>query len=338
MNTFTEIKDVGRVALISKINDAKGFRHTDTILGIGDDAAVVRISDYESALLSSDTFVESVDFDLVITPLQHLGYKLVVSALNDIYAMNGKPTGVLINLAIPNKFSAEMIDLFYSGVHFACDSAECEVLGGDITASRGAFIVTVTVYGKSDAEKVVYRSGAKIGDALCVTGDLGGAMAGLRILLREKSGMESKGLSEFQPDLTEYEYVVKKQLVPDLKLDFFKKMSALEMVPTSMMDVTKGLMEEIKTLTQASGVGVKLYQAAIPIAQPTRDVADEMETDVDKYALYGGEEFEFLFTLPEKQVNQLFKVYDDFSVIGKIVSFEQGVRMQTAEGDELEFQ
>lgn len=337
MSTFTEIKDFGRNSLIAKIKENSTFRHSDTIFSIGDDAAVYRISDFESGLLSSDTFVENVDFDLVVTPLQHLGYKLAVAAAADIFAMNGKPTGIMVNLALPNKISTEMIDLFYSGVNHACNLMGCELMGGDLTASRRALIITITVHGKVDSEKVVYRSGAKLGDAICVTGDVGGAVAGLRILLREKGAMNPNSMSTFQPDLSEYEYVVKKQLLPDVKLHFFKKLETLHILPTAMIDLSKGLIEEVKNVCLASGLGAHLYQATIPIAQETRDVADEMETDVDKYALFGGEEYEFLFTLPEKEVNKLFKHFDDFSVIGRTVDADKGILMQTAEGEEVHF-
>jgi thiamine-monophosphate kinase len=333
---FTSIETLGREALISKIKNSDRFKHQDTIFGIGDDAAVIRISDFESGLLSSDTFVESVDFDLVITPLHHLGYKLCVAAISDILAMNGKPTGITVNLAIPNKVSVEMTEKLYEGIHYACDACECELLGGDISATRGPLVISISVFGKVDAEKVVYRSGAKIDDAICVTGDLGAAIAGLRILLREKSAMETDGKLEFQPDLSDYEYVVKKQLLPQARIDLLHHFEQLTMIPTSMTDISQGFIHELKQLLNASGVGARIYQAALPIAHETRNVADEMETDVDKYALYGGEEFELLFTLPQKDADRLFKIFDDFSVVGKVNEISKGTVMQTGEGEELD--
>ncbi|NCP84482.1 MAG: thiamine-phosphate kinase [Bacteroidetes bacterium] len=333
---FTSIEKLGRDTLISTFKQEEQFKHKDTVFGIGDDAAVLRISDYESALLSSDTFVESVDFDLVITPLHHLGYKLTIAAISDIFAMNGKPVGITVNLAIPNKVSSEMTQKLYEGIHYACDVCECELLGGDISATRGPLVISISVFGKVEAEKVVYRSGAKIDDAICVTGDLGGAIAGLRILLREKSEMENLGQTEFQPDLKEFEYVVKKQLLPQPRMDLIQQFEVLSMLPTAMIDISQGFVHDVKQILTASGVGARIYQAALPVAHETRNVADQMEIDVDKYALYGGEEYELLFTLPQKEADRLFKVFDDFSVVGKVNDISEGLLMQTGEGEEVD--
>lgn len=333
--SFTPIENLGRQKLIERIKGAERPKREEVIYGIGDDAAVIRISDFESALLTSESFVESVDFDLLITPLHHLGYKLCMASISDILAMNGLPTGITVNLSIPNKISVEMIEQLYKGIHFACETAQCELVGGDITATRGPLVVSISVYGKVDAEKVVYRSGAKVDDAICVTGDLGAAMAGLRILLREKSAFEASELNEFKPDLSEYEYVVKSQLMPTLRFDFLQICETNNLMPTSMIDLSQGLVHDLNQLVTASGVGAHIYQAAIPIATETREVADEMETDVDRYALYGGEDFQLLFTIPQKDVDKLYDLFDDFSVIGKVIEVEKGLVMQGAEGDTI---
>lgn len=336
MSEFTPIEKLGRQKLIDSIKIANRPKREEVIFGIGDDAAVLRISDFESALISSETFVESVDFDMLITPLHHLGFKLVAASISDILAMNGLPTGITVNLAIPNKFSVEMVDQLYKGIHFACETAQCELIGGDITATRGPLVISISVYGKADSEKVVYRSGAKVEDAICITGDLGGAMAGLRVLLREKSGFEESELIEFTPDLEKYEYVVKRQLLPTMRFDFLEICEQNNLLPSAMIDVSQGLVHELNQLTTASGVGAFIYQAAIPIATETRAVADEMETDVDRYALYGGEDFEMLFTMPKEDVDKLYEIYNDFSVIGKITLAEEGLVMQNAEGDRVQ--
>ena len=337
MASFTPIEKLGRHQLIQNIKLTERFKRDDVIYGIGDDAAVFRISDFESSLLSSETFVENVDFDMLVTPLHHLGYKLAMSAMSDIVAMNGLPTGITVNLAIPNKVSVEMIDELYKGIHFACEAVETELVGGDITATHGPLVISISVYGKADSEKVIYRSGAKVDDAICVTGDLGGALAGLRVLLREKAAFEEAKLDEFKPDLSKYEYVVKRQLLPTLRFDFIKMCEENSILPSSLMDLSQGLVHDLTQLITASGVGAFIYQAAIPIATETRMIADEMETDVDRYALYGGEDLELLFTMPKEDIERMYELFDDFSVIGKITEAGDGLIMQTAEGDHITF-
>ncbi len=334
MNTFTPIEKLGRNKLIQQIKQADRFKREEIIYGIGDDAAVIRNSDFESALISSETFVESVDFDLTVSPLHHLGYKLAMATVSDILAMNGLPTGITVNLALPNKISVEMIEQLYQGIHYAGEVGHFELIGGDITATRGPLVVSITVYGKADAERITYRSGAKPDDAICVTGDLGGAIAGLRILLREKGDFEGSEEDTITPNLDNYEYVVKRQLLPNLRFDFLQLLELQRIVPSAMIDISQGLVHDLQQLLNASGVGAHIYQAAIPIATETRQVADEMETDVDRYALYGGEDFELLFTIPKEDMEVLYAHFDDFSVIGKVIEARELV-VQGANGAEV---
>lgn len=309
------------------------FEHSSVAQGYGDDAAVIEADDgYQ--LLSSETFMEGVDFDLTYVPLHHLGYKIGTAAVSDIYAMNGEPEVVLINLAVPNKISVDMLKEIYRGIGTAGKDHEFQIVGGDLTASHQILSASVSCYGSVEKEKVTYRSGAHVDDAICVTGDLGGAIAGLRILMREKEYWEEQDTQQsFQPELEEYEYVVKRQLVPIARRDFVRKLRELNILPSSMIDVTQGLVSELKQIADKSGVGAHVYQATFPIAIDTRQVADEMKEDVDKYALYGGEDFELMFTIPKKDVEELTDEFDDFAVIGKITEEDEGVRMQQADGD-----
>ena len=301
------------------------------------DAAVLKTDGKTHSLITSDTFVEGVHFDITYTPLHHLGYKIVSTAIIDIYAMNGTPTSVLINIAVPNRQSTQMIDDLYKGIYSAGFEYEVEVVGGDITANHSNMVITVTAYGEVDGKTVTYRSGAKQGDAICVTGDLGAAIAGLRILMREKKFWEEHGNEGAQPDLSEYEFVVKRQLVPAARKNLIASLKENGVVPTSMIDVTQGLVHEVSQIATASDLGAYLYQAAIPVAVETRHVADEMEEDVDRYALFGGEDLEIVFTLPEKEVEKFVKQFKDFSVVGRMVPKEDGMKMQTAEGDVISF-
>jgi len=310
----------------------------DNVLqGVGDDAAVLSTGNNKCTLLSSETFMEGVDFDLTYTPLNHLGYKVASSAISDIYAMNGKPETMLVNMALPNKLSVDMIKEIYRGIHSCGAEHEFQVVGGDLTASHQILSISITCQGTADKGKIVYRRGAHEGDAICVTGDLGGAIAGLRILMREKEYWQESEQQQFQPDLEDYEYVVKRQLVPYAQKEFIDKIEELKLLPSSMIDITQGLISELSNITDSSDIGAMIYQAALPIALETRQVADEMKEDVDKYALYGGEDLEMLFTLREEQVEELADTYANFSVIGKITSEYEGPVMQTGEGELVTF-
>lgn len=334
---FKTIQSLGKAGLIKHLNEFETFTNQETISGIGDDAAVIREQDGSLTLLTTDTFVEGVHFDITYTPFHHLGYKVISTAISDILAMNGKPASVLVSLALPNRQSVQMVRELYKGIYAAGHEYEVEVVGGDVAPNHNHIVITVTAYGKGKADKITYRKGGKPGDALCVTGDLGGALAGLRILMREKKFWEEHQNENIQPDLSEYEFVVKRQLVPKARQDLLKALEQQNLVPGSMIDLSQGLLNEVSEIAKASGTGAYLYQAALPIAIETRHVADEMEEDVDRYALFGGEDLELLFTLSEKEVEQFVEHFNDFTVIGRLVDAGEGMNMQTAEGDVIAF-
>lgn len=330
--SFRTIQSIGRNELIDELMEHSSIQHSSVAKGYGDDAAVLK-GDEEYQLLSSESFMEGVDFDLTYVPLHHLGYKIGTAAVSDIYAMNGIPEVVLVNLAVPNKISVDMLKEIYRGIGAAGKDYNFQIVGGDLTASHQILSASISCYGKTKKEKITYRKGAAVEDAICVTGDVGGAIAGLRILMREKEFWEEQDEGQaFQPDLEEYEYVVKRQLVPIARKDFIDTLRELDIIPTSMIDLTQGLVTDIKHLARHSEKGAYIYQTALPISLDTRQVGDEMKEDVDKYALYGGEDFELMFTLPEKQVENLVDEFSDFSIIGKIVEQEEGIKMQQAEG------
>lgn len=339
---FTPVSDLSRYKVIHNIKAIVSKSEPDMahiVRGIGDDCAVVRTEGQPFLRLStSETYVEGVDFDLTYSPLQHVGYKLVSAAVSDIFAMNGSPESMLVNVALPNKVSTEMINMLFDGIGRAAKAYNCPMVGGDITASSSGLIISISINGLVHEDVITYRSGASINDALCVTGDLGGAFAGLKILLREKKfWMDNGAQSNFQPDLSDYEYVVRRQLVPESRNDLIETLAKINVVPTAMIDISKNLLQDTMQLIHASGVGVKLYSGAIPVALETRAVADEFEEDVDQYALQGGEDYELLFTLPEKDVNKLVEHFKDVVVIGKILPKSKGMQMQTSNGDTIHF-
>lgn len=337
-NDFQPIDEIGREGLIDKLLGFESYSHPDVIKGAGDDAAVFEVSNEKIALLSSEQFTEGIDFDLTYVPLRHLGYKIVSNTVSDIYAMNSIPTGILVNLGLPNKISVQMSESLYEGIYAACQDYEVQLVGGDINASHQVLSIGCSVYGKGEKHNLTYRSGGKVDDAICVTGDLGAALAGLRILMREKEVWKEHEREDVQPDLSDYEFVVRKQLVPKARRDTVEMFHKHGLVPSAMIDVSKGLLHDLYQLTSKGKVGAYLYEQAIPVAVETRQVADEIEEDVDKYSLYGGEDLELVFTMPEKDIERLAKVSKDFAVVGKITSKDEGLKMQRADGYVVEFE
>ncbi len=329
--SFTTIGDIGRDGLIQRIAEMP------TSTRLGDDAAVLPFDDTHSILVTSETFVEGVDFDLTYTPFHHLGYKLVNACVSDILAMNGLPFSLLVNLAVPNRISMEMIDTLYEGIGKANEELGILLVGGDVTASPGSLVISVTAIGKANTSDITYRKGARVGDAVCVSGDLGAAYAGLKILLREKRYWQDHGEDSVQPILTDYEAVIRAQLVPQVPIELVRQMHESGIRPSAMIDISKHMLRELIQLGTASGVGLYIYSAALPVSLDTRAVADEFEEDVDQYALQGGEDYQLLFTLKEDDVNRLSKLYKDLTVIGKVVPKSEGIQMQSADGDVVSF-
>ncbi len=332
------ISEIGRSGLIKELNKYSSWRSEQVVKGIGDDAAVLERNETTYTLISSETFVEGVEFDLTFMPFHQIGAKVISATVSDIYAMNGHPKAVLVNLAIPNRVTVDMIEELYKGIGMACSDYQCQLSGGDLTGSHNAVIISVTVYGEVEKDLIIYNSGARTDDAICITGDLGSALAGLKILLREKSHWQESDDPVMQPDLTPWEYVVKRQLVPVARKDVINLFQEHRIIPTSMIDISQGLIHDLQRVLNSSGKGAYLYQAAFPIDLQTREVANEMEEDVDKYALYGGEDFELMFTANEKVVEALAEHFSNFSVIGKITESKELLEMQTAEGEVVTFE
>lgn len=333
-NSFTPIESIGRDSLITEIEKLSGFHHPDLIRGIGDDAAVIDGGGPNAIILTSESFVESVDFDLTYTPLRHLGYKMITATVSDVLAMNAKPALILVTIAIPNRISKEMILELYDGINKASNDYKVQVAGGDITASRGPVMIQITAYGKVAKERVVYRSGANIDDAICVSGELGGALAGLKVLLREKKNWADSGEETFHPDLSAYEEVVRRQLLPVARLDIIETLETENIIPTSIVDLSQGISHDLGVLLESSKVGGRLYEATLPINLNSRKVADELGEDIYRYALYGGEDYELLFTLSEEDVNRLMEKSVDVTIIGKVVPEDEGCVVQTFSGKE----
>jgi thiamine-monophosphate kinase len=328
MSERTEIASLGEFGLIDHLTRNIELQNASSVVGVGDDAAVI---DHfgKQTVVTTDMLVEGVHFDLMYTPLKHLGYKSVVVNLSDIYAMNATPTQIVISLALSNRFSLEAIDEFYEGVYAACEKYGVDLVGGDTTSSQKGFIISVTAIGEVAPDKFVKRSTAKKGDLLCVSGDLGAAYVGLLFLEREKKiFMESPGV---QPDLEGESYVIGRMLKPEARKGIIEFFAQNQVIPSSMIDVSDGLSSEILHICKQSELGCVLYEEKIPVAEEMKKAAFKFEIDPTACALSGGEDYELLFTIPQSDYDKLV-LNEDISVIGYMTEAEQGAHIITKGG------
>lgn len=311
-----EISNVGEFGLISRIRNNFQNKHPRTITGIGDDAAVLDAGD-EFLLVSTDMLVEGIHFDLTYVPIQHLGYKSVAVNVSDIAAMNGKAEQITVSIALSNRVSVEAVDALYAGIKAACENYKIDLVGGDTTSSTSGLIISVTAIGRVAKNKISYRSGAKENDIVCVTGDLGGAYAGLQVLEREKQVFLSN--PDMEPGLEKYDYIVGRQLRPEARAEIILDLEEFGIIPSSMIDVSDGLASELLHLSKESKVGVRIYEDKIPIDQNTFDTAVEFNMDPITCALNGGEDYELLFTI-NKSDQEKIKNHPDVHMIGYVHS------------------
>lgn len=310
----SEISSVGEFGLIDRISKRFENKVPSTVMGIGDDAAVIDAgNDY--ILMSTDMLIEGPHFNLSYVPLKHLGYKAVAVNVSDIAAMNGRPEQITISLGLSNRFSLEAIDELYEGIKAACRSYNVDLVGGDTTSSPAGLILAINIIGRVNKDKVSYRTGAKVNDIICVTGDLGAAYIGLQVLEREKEVFLTN--PDMQPDLEKYEYIVGRQLKPEARMDTIFDLDEQNIVPTSMIDVSDGLASELLHISMQSGVGVKIFEDKIPIDAMTYETAVEMKLDPTTCALNGGEDYELLFTIKPSDYEKL-KNHPDIHFIGHI--------------------
>ena len=325
MTKFTEISKIGEIALIKQLTEQVKIKRKSTLLGVGDDAAVVSCNN-KKILLTTDTLAEGVHFNLMYTPLKHLGYKAIVSSLSDVYAMCGDPSQVLVSLAIPNKYSVEMIENIYEGIHLACNNYNVDLVGGDTTASPHSLVVTVTVIGSAQAKSITYRSGAQPNDLLVVSGNLGGAYLGLQILEREKLLFQEDNNS--QPSLEKYTGILERQLKPEARGDIVKELKKLNIKPTSMIDISDGLSSEISHLSKSSDIGFKIFEEKVPISNESVTTAKELNIDPLFCALHGGEDYELLFTVPLGEHKKITQI-PNLTVIGHVTNVGGDVEVLT---------
>ena len=324
----TPISELGEFALIDHLTKGIKIKNQNTIKGVGDDAAVIDTGE-KLQLVSTDLLVERIHFDLSYTPLKHLGYKAVAVNVSDICAMNGEAKQITVALALSNRFPVEALEELYQGINLACKQYEVDLVGGDTTSSTSGLMISITVIGEVEKDKIVYRNGAKVNDLLVCTGDLGGAYLGLQLLNRENQLFKEN--SKIQPDLQGNEYVLQKQLKPEARIDIPKKLIELEILPTSMIDISDGLSSEALHLAKASTVAVQIYEDKVPLDITVINLSEELNLNPILCALNGGEDYELLLTINQQDYEKV-KSDIDFTIIGHIADKSDGSNFIARDG------
>ena len=338
-----EIAELGEFGLIKHLTNDIKPENPSTEKGVGDDCAVLNYGGPSRVLVTTDMLMEGVHFDLQYTPLKHLGYKSVMVNLSDIYAMNGTPRQITVSLALSKRFTVEDIEQIYAGMLLACQQHHVDLVGGDTTSSLTGLAISITAIGEAPAEEIVYRSGAKPTDLICVSGNLGAAYMGLQLLEREKiiynqqvkEAGESRDKVQFEPDFTGREYLLERQLRPEARRDIVEELRKAGIRPTAMRDISDGLSSELMHICQQSNTGCRVYEERIPLDYQTAVMAEELNMNVTTCALNGGEDYELLFTVP-LTMNERVSQLPDVKVIGYITEPSLGQALITRDGQEFE--
>jgi thiamine-monophosphate kinase len=329
MEERTEIAELGEFGLIEHLTKNFEIQNVSTVLGVGDDAAVI---DHfgKQTVVTTDLLLEGIHFDLMYTPLKHLGYKSVMVNLSDIYAMNAQPTQITVSIGISNRVSMEALNEFYEGIYLACEKHGVDLIGGDTSTSQKGFIISITAIGEVAPDKYVKRSTAQKGDLICVTGDLGGAFLGLTLMEREKKiYLENP---QVQPDLENESYIVGRLLKPEARKDMIEFFEKNEIMPTAMMDVSDGISSEVMHLCKQSNLGCRIYEEKLPINDESRKAAYKFGLDPTVCALNGGEDYELIFTLKQED-HEKITFNEEISVIGYMTDLEEGCKLLTKGGN-----
>ena len=328
----TSVSELGEFGLIEHLTKSFKISHETTVKGIGDDGAVLQFERDKQVVLSTDLLVEGVHFNLAYMPLKHLGYKAVMVNLSDVYAMNAKATHITVSIAASNRFPLEALEELYAGIALAAKLYNIDVIGGDTTSSNKGLLISVTAVGEALKQEVVYRSGAKEGDLLVVTGDLGAAYMGLQILERERQVFEVNPNN--QPDLDPYTYLIERQLKPEARKDIPELLKKLEVTPTSMIDISDGLSSEVIHICKNSAIGCNVYEEKIPLDPQVINACEEFSIDSTTIALNGGEDYELLFTISQDDYAKI-KGNPNLSVIGHMVAQKEDMHLITRGGEKI---
>jgi len=330
-----QISELGEFNLIKHLTEKITLQNSSSEKGVGDDAAVI-FSDTKRVLATTDILLEGIHFDLIYTPLKHLGYKAAVVNFSDIYAMNGTPKQLLVTIGLSKRFEVEQVEEIYSGILLACEKYGVDLVGGDTSASLTGLTLSITCLGEAEKDKIVYRNGAKENDLICVSGNLGAAYMGLQLLEREKKVFQQVQSPDFQPDFTAKEYVLERQLKPEARKDIIEKLMKNNILPTSMIDISDGLSSEILHICTQSDCGCVVYEDKIPIDYQTAATAEEFNMNLTTVALNGGEDYELLFTISIADYEKI-KDIEDIHIIGHIAAKENGCHLLTRDNQQIAF-
>ena len=328
----TEIAELGEFGLIDHLTRNATTSSKHTLRGVGDDAAVIAAGRDDATVISTDTLLEGIDFDLTYFPIKHLGYKAVVVGVSDILAMNAQPEQVMISIGVSSKLSVEALDDLYEGVDFACKELGVDLVGGDTTASVTGLVINITAIGRAKRKALSYRSGAQFNDLICLTGNLGAAYLGLQLLEREKRVL--KDVTNPEPQFAGYEYLLQRYLKPRARKDIVDILAEEKIVPTSMIDISDGLASEVLQICKASKCGARIYLDRIPIAKQTTALAEEMHIDPVVAALNGGGDYELLFTVPLAMQEQVMRL-GVVDIVGHITRETTGAYLVTPDGSDI---
>lgn len=325
----TDVNTLGEFGLIEHLTQGFELRNASTLKGINDDAAVIDNGKFLT-VVSTDLLIEGIHFDLMYTPLKHLGYKAVVVNLSDIYAMNARPQQITVSIAISNRFSVEALDELYAGIRAACDHYGVDLVGGDTSSSNKGLLISVTAIGQGEADLLTYRNTARVGDLVCITGNLGAAYLGLQILEREKQIFLSD--PNIPPNLEDQSFLIGRQLKPDARKDMIEMFAQQRLKPTAMMDISDGLSSDLRHICRQSGVGAYIEESGVPIHPEAQQMALKFGLDPITVALSGGEDYELLFTIDPNDVDKV-KYLPDIYIAGEIVPAADGLKLHTKGGN-----
>jgi thiamine-monophosphate kinase len=325
----TDVNTLGEFGLIEHLTQGFELRNASTLKGINDDAAVIDNGKFLT-VVSTDLLIEGIHFDLMYTPLKHLGYKAVVVNVSDIYAMNARPQQITVSIAISNRFSVEALDELYAGIRAACDHYGVDLVGGDTSSSNKGLLISVTAIGQGEADLLTYRNTARVGDLVCITGNLGAAYLGLQILEREKQIFLSD--PNIPPNLEDQSFLIGRQLKPDARKDMIEMFAQQRLKPTAMMDISDGLSSDLLHICRQSGVGAYIEESGVPIHPEAQQMALKFGLDPITVALSGGEDYELLFTIDPNDVDKV-KYLPDIYIAGEIVPAADGLKLHTKGGN-----
>ncbi len=328
---LTDISSLGEFGLIDRLTGSIKIHNEETVKGVGDDAAVIDNGGHMS-IITKDLLVEGVHFDMMYTPLKHLGYKAVVVNLSDVYAMNAQAKQVIVGLAVSARYSLEALEELYAGMLLACEKYGIDLVGGDTTASPAGMMLSITAVGKAKKDSIVYRSGAKPGDILCVSGNLGAAYCGLLVLQREKQTYKAN--PDMQPGLDEYSYILERQLKPEARNDIIEMLQKAGVQPTAMIDISDGLASEVLHICKQSKTGATIFEEKIPVDRRMAQAAHEFNIDPTTCALSGGEDYELLFTVKQEDYPKI-EALQDIHPVGYITAAAQGSNLITSSGQQI---